>query len=456
MKNRRVKTKSRGAFTLVELLVAIAIIGILIGLLLPAVQMAREAARRMRCTNHLKQIALAVNNYVNTNDGTLPSNGVRNWAVAKKTLLQEGGTSKTLNYLPEKNIDGIQGGGPYGTWPISTSPAYHEYGRLGLIVALLPFMEQTELYRYVMNLQSGSPATVAADSKDKGDSVAGMVTPVWGKSTTFRRQIPSLLCPSDRAKSCTNGSTYSVAMNNYLYSTGDWPDTDSYAFRTNLKNYEKVRNPRTAFPAVNTRYTSVSAITDGLSNTICFGERTLGQPNSKETRRSLNSVSTDQASNRFGPRFPVCAYNGNPADANICPAACMSSEVSGRYWTGYIYDGRLKFSLKSECSGIRWADGNAVFSQFSTILPPNAPSCQWNASNGHLLQAASSFHAGGANVARFDGSVVFISDHINTSTDASALPPKDITHAPVKYGRSPYGVWGAMGSINGGESIQKL
>ncbi|MCL2117614.1 MAG: DUF1559 domain-containing protein, partial [Planctomycetaceae bacterium] len=106
MKRNKVKMMGEGgnlqAFTLVELLVVIAIIGILIALLLPAVQAAREAARRMQCSNHLKQITLALHNYHDAHK-TLPAGC----------------------------------GGPLLAWDMNL---------LGTLWAILPFIEQGQRY----------------------------------------------------------------------------------------------------------------------------------------------------------------------------------------------------------------------------------------------------------------------------------------------------------------------
>jgi prepilin-type N-terminal cleavage/methylation domain-containing protein len=127
---------SRG-FTLVELLVVIAIIGILIALLLPAVQAAREAARRTQCTNNLKQLGLALHNYHDQNKWLPPG-----WQFGSK----DGDPSTSDNFRPN--------------W----------------IILVLPFMEQQALYN---SFDFSVPISHARNIEERGTV------------------LPALLCPSD-------------------------------------------------------------------------------------------------------------------------------------------------------------------------------------------------------------------------------------------------------------------
>lgn len=138
MSRLSLRSRARG-FTLVELLVVIAIIGVLVALLLPAVQQARESSRRTSCVNNLKQLATAIHNYHDTMN-TLPSAGI-----------------VTLP-LPSTTVPA----GPNFSW----------------VVLILPFLEQGNLHD-----QFDFESTVFNQSLDPQE-----------------RSIPSLLCPSDGAR----------------------------------------------------------------------------------------------------------------------------------------------------------------------------------------------------------------------------------------------------------------
>lgn len=152
----------RRAFTLVELLVVIAIIGVLIALLLPAVQAAREAARRSQCANNLKQLGLGLQNYHDVN-----------------------------NAFP------IGCGGTTQGYPNCNN------GRISPFIPLLPFIEQQATYTQIAGGGNGYPA---------------YGPPGWSSWPNWNVQVTSLLCPSD---SRPHPATGAVGENNYAFSHGD-------------------------------------------------------------------------------------------------------------------------------------------------------------------------------------------------------------------------------------------
>src|SRR4051794_27567406 len=153
----------RPGFTLIELLVVIAIIAVLIALLLPAVQSAREAARRSQCTNNLKQIGLAIHNYESSN-GSFP--WTQGAASARFPTIFNG----------KMGWDTPQGNGD-------------EWANFGSLTLMLPFMEQTNTWN-TLNFNFGLN-TFAGQSGSGYDAV---------QSTGITQVIASFICPSDSGK----------------------------------------------------------------------------------------------------------------------------------------------------------------------------------------------------------------------------------------------------------------
>jgi len=206
----------RSGFTLVELLVVIAIIGVLVALLLPAVQSAREAARRTSCNNKLKQCILACHNYESTNK-TFPSRQCGSGAL------------NDVNTRPSHCLV-ING------W-----------------TSLLPFMEQQTVYDQIYSIQI--------------QPFADNVWTLW--------EPLHLQCPSDNGKTDPNPGRATRGHTSYAFCNGD-DYTGSQAFpdeRTNAAEAILTLPVKTRGVFGRHSYTRLGEITDGTSNTIALGER---------------------------------------------------------------------------------------------------------------------------------------------------------------------------------------
>ena len=244
------------AFTLVELLVVIAIIGILIALLLPAVQAAREAARRMQCTNNLKQLALACQVY---ND-------------AHKSL-------------------------PMGSdsWGAPSSP-----GNMRVMsgwVLICPYIEQVAVYDLFMENYN----------RPNADGTPNTGLRVWGYDAAIRRTPASFLaCPSDGRANILTGDnrsgTYRMSAGDYCTKTEghDWAGNDG-------ANYSR----GALQPA---KWTTLGDISDGTSNTACCTERLVGESGDLIKRAIARTVSAALSSTNHN----VCYSTSHTFVPQLC------------------------------------------------------------------------------------------------------------------------------------------
>ena len=217
----------RRGFTLIELLVVIAIIGVLIALLLPAVQAAREAARRSQCVNNLKQIGIALHNY-HDQVGAFPMGAGSGWQRA--------------NVLMAKQC-----------WSIHA--------------AILPQLEQMPIYNAI-NFDWG-----IADNNSFEAYIFN--------HTAYNAQIKAFICPSDpEATNVLNGS-YGTANNNYYGCIGTTTDI----LQGNSNSAPSLAKCQTTGLFAWQQSKTLATVRDGTSNTIAFAESTVGNP--AATQRSL-------------------------------------------------------------------------------------------------------------------------------------------------------------------------
>ena len=395
--------RQSSGFTLVELLVVIAIIGMLIALLLPAVQAAREAARRMQCTSHLKQITLAVHNHLDVYDE-----------------------------LP-----------PYSTTRVNPTDAVNE---IGWLVFLLPFIEQQAVYD--MMSAGGTAASVNGTTNyarwnwderavpvGQGARPTGTTKPEgWDANyRPWQANFSVRLCPSD-SNATRRGA---VGTLSYRASLGDSIIHFQHMGLTGNNNDSRARGPFHR-PA-----RSLSSISDGTSNTFLFSE-------------ALVSDEASGDAEDLGARTGVVvstANNGGLANQDnhrTCHNQLDPNDRT-RFRTG------VANQRSAAGKGHRWGCNEFQFSSFTTILAPNSPSCVlWRArvynGNSAMILSASSNHPGGASHSRADGSVMFVTDAVDTTSTLPSPVPNVFADHRIGGPPSPYGVYGAMGTINGGES----
>jgi len=265
------------AFTLVELLVVIAIIGVLIALLLPAVQAAREAARRTSCSNKLRQLGIATHNYHDTSN-SLPS----------------------YNYGPDTRDPNEWGMAKYSTF-----------------VALLPFIEMSALAEQFQE-QDRDPSNPWHKVE-----ICDAFMSMSGPNPILNASMPALVCPSDPGLNLksrdidyvdgeASGDGHHAASTSYMISSGDTAFIyDGHTGRG---------------PFVSKEWRGLESITDGTSNTIMMSEHRISDNNS----RSVLDTNVYSSNMSGGDWFIACLSEEGPG-REYYPGVSIDRQI-GRNW----------------------------------------------------------------------------------------------------------------------------
>jgi prepilin-type N-terminal cleavage/methylation domain-containing protein/prepilin-type processing-associated H-X9-DG protein len=347
-------TRSRAAFTLIELLVVIAIIGVLVSLLLPAVQQAREAARRSQCTNNLKQIGLACHNF-----------------------------ESTYKKLPHPGQCDSTGDGSTRYMTQSTP------------TLLLPYIEQDNVYNMMDSKLTFAEMAVAGydTSVLHPNSVGRVYNDAAHPQTVLAAQthIPTYVCPSTPIAAGQRSPDGFGCWDYMFIAISDLEDGTTGA--TTPVGTRPTTSARRLQMAVQgclscEKGWTIGSVRDGLSNTfLCIEDAGRAHPSAG----GFGTMSTRPSPVAEGPAWTGGASNGRRMYAWADP----DSGTNG-------------LSGPSNSLGSRMASINNFKS------PTGGPAeCKWAQNNCGPNDEPFSFHTGGCNVVMGDGSVKFLSENMN-------------------------------------------
>ena len=294
----RIDSRARRGFTLIELLVVIAIIGVLIALLLPAVQSAREAARRAQCTNNLKQLGLAIHNYIDQN-GSMPIGAYKS--------------------VERYNVTDA-----------------HEHS---ILLALAPYYEQANVYNaFNVDVHYAGP-----------DSTGGSFV----NSTMTNIGVSTLWCPSDpdvqEARRLTYwGASYGgfpMRYTSYKGNSGPWNNPARNTDRTNVNFSAQLSNALGLFHYYSS--TKLSEIRDGTSNTLMFGETAYGLLDDGSKTEWHWWTSGNYGDTMFSTSYPLNphkkASNGTAIGVNTSVFVASASSLHAGGANFGMADGSVRF-----------------------------------------------------------------------------------------------------------------
>lgn len=351
-------TQSRSGFTLIELLVVIAIIAVLISLLLPAVQQAREAARRSQCKNNLKQIALAVHNFENSYRAT-----------------------------PKAGQCDSTGGG--STTYVTESPA----------TQILPYIDQATVYNLMEhNLQFSAMAGAGYNTAALHPTAKGAVynDPNFPNTVAAAKtQIAAFVCPSTPIAP-TGRSPDGFGVFDYMFiavtdiEDGSGGTPDSPIGTRPLGSAQRVVMTRQGHLSCEDKW-GFANVTDGTSNTIlCIEDAGRAHPSVS----IFGSMSARPSPISEGPAYTGGGSGGRRMYAWADPD-CTTNGLSG----------------PSNSTASRTAKVN------NYANPMGGPAaCSWSVNNCGPNDEPFSFHVGGCHAAFGDGSVRFLSENMDTLT----------------------------------------